>query len=442
MINLVDAISNNLISNKISIPLNISLSALHKKIALLAVGIFISLAFLAYKFFFRNKKKADGINQHSNPPGINPINQPVINPINRPIKNPTKERWWTNVTKTQEFEEFKKNWKDLANSKAREQSANQLEVSYEEYGKNYLNNDFPYHAPFGTVYGIPGEFGLWMPGVALVASYLSEKKKLKGLHVCENLESLSEQIQKIQLNPSDQKYAFVVGTVLSQNHFEPNFPQHKVTVCIEKKDGKLNIALLDSEPIPGINKEISPDHLKGKLWEGHFNSQEIVYRAILAACKKTNCQARLLHSQVLREISYGCEVFALQDGIAFLRDPEFFNRIKCSKNKTVKIDEKYEIEAIDFLPPEYMIGSQSSKIIEDYKKQGGQFDKILPGKKKSLQNYLDAYQLEGIDNYGKKKKQNHYITNKIFKYLNFALLSLKHSSPSAVDEIINKTLIK
>lgn len=266
------------------------------------------------------------------------------------------------------------------------------------------------------------------------------------------MESLSTQINQINLNPENQRYAFVVGLFPSgfKNHFpigfEPNFPQHKVTVCVEKKDGQLTIVLLDAQPEPGLNKDILPENLTDDLWSGYnqwnkFNCQELVFRAILNACRNSKCQARLLHSQVLREKHYGCEVFALQDALAYLQDPDFFSRIGCSKEKTIKIDHQYEIEVITTLPPEYMIGTQSFEIIKAYKEDGGQFDKVLPGKKKTLQNYLDASFVEVLDGNGKKKIQNHYMTKKSFKYLNFALIALKNLNQSKIKQIINKVLV-
>lgn len=414
MFNLINRFSCNInfFQNKVLIPL----SSLQKKIMVIALSIFSLIIFLAYQFYFRSR---------------------VVVSRDKP-----KEIWWTKITKTLEFDEFKKNWTNLAKTKiAREQEGNKLKDAYQALDQINKKNQFPFHAPVGTVHGMPGQFGMWMPGVALVAAYLCEKKKIQGLYVCESLEALSTQIQKIHSNPADQRYAFVVGTFSSQNHLQPNFPQHKATVCIEKKDGKLTIVLLDPEPIPGFNEKISPKNLNDKLWEGNYNSQELVFRAILSGCREAKCEARLLHSQVEREKIYGCAAFALQDGMSFLRDPDFFNRITCNKDKTVKIDQNFAIEVITALPPEYMIGAQSSQIIDDYKKKGGQFNQVLPGKTKTLQNYLDAYFIEGTESNGMLKKQNHYITNKAFKYLNFVLLSLKNLKPSEIDEIINKTLI-
>ncbi len=363
------------------------------------------------------------------------------------------EYWWTKITGSKEFNEFKKNWRNLAKIKVAREEAKKLQSSYRLCGNINVTSQSIYDAPLGTVYVAPGNFSMWMPGVALVASYLAEKKKIDGLFVCQNLESLSTCINEINLNPSNQRYAFVVGAFQSgfkkvySVGFEQNFPQHKVTVCVEKKDAHLTIALLDAEPDPGLKcKEISPENLVDELWGGYdqwykFNAQELVFRAILNACRSSKCRARLLHSQVLRQKSYGCEVFALQDAVAYLRDPDFFDRIICSK-ETVKIDQQYEIEIITTLPSEFMVGAQSSKIVDDYRKKGGQFDKILLGKKKTLQNYLDSNLVDVSDRNNPKKNQNHYITKKSFKYLKFAVLSLKALKSDEITKIINKTLIK
>lgn len=348
---------------------------------------------------------------------------------------------WSKIINSPEYGKFKINWKNLSTTHGvREAEANALKKIYNEFRSLLVQKDIP--ELFGPIYGIPGEFSMWMPGVALVAAYLSDKKKIKGLHVCVNLKSLSEQINKIQLNQADQRAAFIVPTYPSKqaNPFTTNYSQHKVTVCIEKKDGKLSIALLDSNPVPE-NEVILPENLENNLGRGDFNCQELVYRSILSACRKAKCQARLLHSQVLREKFYGCEVFALQDGVAFLQDPNFFERISCDKEKTVKIDKNYEIEVITTLPPEYMIGSQSSIIFENYRNQGGKFNQLFPGKSKTLQNYLDKYCMVGKDKNGMDKMQNHYITNKSFKYLNLVILSLKYNM-NTIENMMRETLIK
>lgn len=383
-------------------------------------------------------KKINALSHH-----INPLEAPSI------PTHPTSPHWWTKITGTKEFEKFKKNWQNLTKTKsAREKEAQRLKSLCGYTQPTYQSS---YSAFLGIIYNIPGNFSFWMPGVALVAAYLAEKKKIEGLYVCQTLEALSRRIHEISLNPANQRYAFVVGTFQSGLEdpvsfgFKPNFPQHKVTVCVEKKEGQLTLALLDAQPDSRPLQIVPASLLVDQIWSGYdqcgkFNSQELVFRAILIGCRNSKRQARLLHSQVLREKIYGCEIFALQDAIAFLRDPDFFNRVACSKEK-IKVDSQYEIELMTMLPAEHMIGTQSCKIIDEFRKQGGQFDQVLLGRKKTLQNYLDSHSVEISEGIGIHKKQNHYITKKLFKYLNLVAISMKYLQPAEIQKIISKTLI-
>lgn len=359
----------------------------------------------------------------------------------------SEECWWSKVIQTKEFKEIKGNWKNLAQSEdARESEAQRLRQIYESCAYTGKEGEFKYSAPFGEVQNVPGNFSMWMSGVALIASYLTEKKQVKGLYVCETLEALSARICQVDSSLEDQRFAFIVGTFPSSDECGPNYPQHKVVVCVEKKEGQLTIALLDAAPEPNLNDEIIPESFTEDIWdrwyiEDEFNCQELVYRAIMNACRHSKSQVRLLHSQVLRQKDFGCEVFALQDALAYLRDPDFFSKIKCSEELTVTIDDKYEIEVITALPPQYMVGTQSAKMINEYRKCGGDFDTMLDGKKKSLQNYLDANQVE-VKKDDTTKIQNHYITKKTFKYLNFAVLSLKELGRAEIEKVVNRTLIR
>lgn len=147
-----------------------------------------------------------------------------------------------------------------------------------------------------------------------------------------------------------------------------------------------------------------------------------------------------MHSQVPREKSYGCAVFALQDAIAYLRDPNFFNRILCSEEQ-VHVDEEYKIEVITFLPPEHMIGTQSSQLLKDYRNAGGEFNQVLLGRKKTLQDYLNSNEILASNGYDLAKSQNHYTTKKLFKYLKLIVRTLETLSPEEVESIIRKTLV-
>ena len=74
---------------------------------------------------------------------------------------------------------FKKNWKDLTtNSIACELKSRELQNSCQ---KHFYTSHDPfggYHTPLGTVYGVPADFSMWMPGFAFIASYLTAKKNL------------------------------------------------------------------------------------------------------------------------------------------------------------------------------------------------------------------------------------------------------------------------
>lgn len=336
----------------------------------------------------------------------------------------------------------KPEWKTVLNKwSGRANEANRLKFLYKaivvqkKYQKIAKNQGI-YHQPAGDVRWIPGGFGLWMPGVAFVASRLAEKKNVQGLFVCETLESFATKLNEVALSPVDQKYAFIIPTVSSGRN-APNFPQHKVTVCVEMKDGELTIALLDARPI-GKNSKINPSRLKEDLWDGKFNKQEIAFRAILKGCEGLPTKPRFLHSQVIRERAYGCETYALQDAITFLQDSTFFDRISCSKTDVVKIDKKRKIEIIKELPADYLLGVQSSTFYDELKKKekASYFQQPLLGRKKTFEEYLDDNLI--LDN---KVLRNHYITKKSFQYLTLVITEMQKLSPKKFEKVVSKTLI-
>jgi hypothetical protein len=286
--------------------------------------------------------------------------------------------WWSKINHSENIKKFKKNWKSFADNKTCNKEAARLRsIYYDELDFRLIDEKIhKHHALAGQILGVPAYFSLWMAGVALIAAYLAEKKHVEGLFVCESLEAFSTRLKEIALNPSNQRCVLIIPTVQPGLRLDPNFPQHKVAVCIEKKEGKLTIALLESEPLPGVNKDIDPTHLTDNIWEKlddpyGFNNQELAFRAILKACRHAKIQARLFHSEAERQKTYGCEVFAIQDALSFLEDPDFFSRIVCS-DKKIKVDEEFQIERIIRLPPENMRGVQSFKLFEDYKAQVGQ----------------------------------------------------------------------
>lgn len=337
--------------------------------------------------------------------------------------------WWKKVAANPDFIQLNKNWKALAKKDVQEIEATKIKNAYED--RSFICR----HPPLGNIYNVPGNFNLWMPGVAIVAAHLAKKKNVEGLLVCQSLETLADKIEEIGKNPADQKVALIVGTNSSGPHNpHTNFPQHKVTVCVEKKEGKLTIALLDTQPMEG-NKEIDPSKATEEIWSGYrknpqFNCQELVYRAIYKGLREAQTEARLLHSQVHVQNSFGCVAFALKNGISFLRRSDFFDQIS--------VDSSHPIEVIKQLPPEFMRGAQSTQILNRYKMEGGRFDQPFPGTKKTLQMSLDKHLILGSN----QKLQNHYITKKSFKYLKFAAIALDKFKAKEIEAIVSKTLLK
>lgn len=367
--------------------------------------------------------------------------------LNERINNIVGKSWWSNILNTPNLKNFKANWKILAHDKIKlEETVKDIQTRYEKTTYAYQSiygsqSEFVYDEPLGYVYGIPYTFSTWMPGIALLASYLSEKKQLKGLYVCATLPAFSHKLKEISESPANCRCAFIVPCC--NPGFPIDFPQHKTTICVEKEHGRLSIALLEPIISPS-NLEIDPTKLSTNLWEGNdtadgFISKELIFRAIMNACRNTPCQTRFTHSQVPREKHYGCETFALRDSIAFLRDKTFFQRIVCSKD-IVHLDSRHTLEAIILLPPEYMIGTQSAKTLQAYKQQipASLFHQRIPGKRKakSLQQYLDQHRIVVAG-----KEQNHYMTKKCFKYLLFVIEALETLPKTKVQALINKSLI-
>lgn len=96
----------------------------------------------------------------------------TIDPQNQPFPSNSNPGYgWSRITGTQEFNEYRDHWKELGMSEfIREDEIQRLEASF--YALNITpSNSSSYDVPLGTVYRVPGNFSMWMQGVALVATY-------------------------------------------------------------------------------------------------------------------------------------------------------------------------------------------------------------------------------------------------------------------------------
>ncbi|MES2200081.1 MAG: hypothetical protein V4489_07950 [Chlamydiota bacterium] len=312
-----------------------------------------------------------------------------------------------------DYQELKSSWQSLSLVSNRKEESQKLRDEYQNLTwKHGQLVDIQHDKLFGDLGSYSGISGLFMPGVAIIATHLKEKKGLDGLFVCATRKALCTKMEEIIDDPKDQRCALIVGTSTD----DKDFPLHKMTVCIEKKDGVLHIALLDS------------------FGSDSFSSG--IIHEILGVCEKTSRTPEIFLSVDSRErAGYGCGVFALQDAVSFLQDEQFFQYIDFGWTKTYG---DRQIEVIDTLPPGLMIGAQTGSGIKAYKKKEGQkvFDQAIPGRKKTLDEYLQKNSLL-VDG----KTQNHYITKKTFQYQQFIVAALKDLMTEEVKNIIHTTLL-
>ena len=165
---------------------------------------------------------------------------------------------------------------------------------------------------FGHVYNVPALTGVWMPGIAVAAHYLSQKIDVKGLFACQTLEAFQKEFEALIQSPNDERKAFILPTYASdwQGVFLPNTPQHEVTVCIEKKGFNIQIALLDSRP---VDLSFNPAHcaIDHELWAAPFNVQELILRPLLKT-SLTPYNTQFYMSTVMRQKRYGCAIYCLR----------------------------------------------------------------------------------------------------------------------------------
>ncbi len=320
----------------------------------------------------------------------------------------------TKVRLDTDLQKVKGSWQKMSSDSTRKAELRKICTEYNKQMKKHgtLVN-IQYNQLFGDLRLNAGVSGLWMPGVAMIATHLKEKKGLDGLFVCAHRKALCAKIEEIIANPKDQRCALIVGT----SNDDKDFPLHKMSICIEKKEGELRIAVLDS-------------------YGSDCYSSNIVDE-IVKICEKTGCKDPEIFLSIARReaAGYGCGVFALQDAVSFLQDKHFFQCLDFSWTKTYG-NRKIEINTL--LPAGFMIGAQSMRLVEEYRKNEGQkvFDQPILGRKKTLQAYLKRNVLV-IDG----KKQNHYITKKTLQYQQFITSALKELKTAEVKGMIYATLL-
>lgn len=333
------------------------------------------------------------------------------------------------IDQNDEYQEFEKKWKDLSSSIKRIGELDRLREEYAEISKKHPSfAAIPYNSLFGNT--SPG-FSLWMPGISLLAAYLTKKKKLEGLFVCASQEALKNQVKHLITTSKKGRWAIVFPSWEER-------PIHKSTLVIEKNGSDVKIAYLDS---------LAPV----------YDYENSILTKVAEICRNQNCKTKLFHSEVKREFTnYGCAIFALQDSVSFLQDPLFFSKIarysyveKVEENPFFEkmksifpflygfFEKSNRVQILSDLPPEYMIGMQSTHRLEKYIESHKESFLPLPKRKKTLKEYQKKYAVSDLSG----TIQNHYITHKMFKYMWFCVTALKELPSSKIQELINSTLV-
>jgi hypothetical protein len=307
-----------------------------------------------------------------------------------------------------------------------------------------------YSAPLGRLKVLPQGYGLWMPGMALLAGHLAAKKNVQNLFVAKTMEAFTTALKVKLLSEESFRMVIILSPTFSWGELPKNFPQHKVAVGIEK-DSSLNMVNFDSLPIGG-QVNVDSQHFSIKdyedIWNGHepggprnFNSPELVCRAFFKASEGFNIKKRVFHSHVVRQQKWGCAVFALKDGLSFLQNPDFFQSIKCEKEKIEIPVHNAKLRHISALPSIYMRGTQIMDQLAAYQNQEPELFKAkFPSKNKTLQDSLDKSVIDVMVG-EEQKRQNHYITKREIKYLTWLVHSLE-TAPEQSKSIMDRVLLQ
>lgn len=299
----------------------------------------------------------------------------------------------------------------------------------------------------GKVRYVAHEFSFHMPGIALIAYERAQKKHLSNLYVCEHMQAFSEKMGKIAQEGIDCRYAFILPVADSGWGLGIDYPQHKITVGVEKKEGKLRIMVFDPSPSKDKILNSSLKTSSSDVWEGNgekdaFNRNELIMRALKGAA--AHLPTEVVISKQEREKAGGCAVFALCDAETFLQDPDFFSRISPSEPNTVlATTTPIQYRYLENLPPEYMVGTQSEHLLQEYHTRSGELSQrhFVTKPKKTLQDYSKRRYWHTRIKDGKQKLINNYIMWRFFLYSRSVNKALSELPPEEVQRRINCHLL-
>ncbi|MGD0665170.1 MAG: hypothetical protein ABSA17_05520 [Rhabdochlamydiaceae bacterium] len=287
---------------------------------------------------------------------------------------------------------------------------------------------------------------LTMQGTAIIAAFLKQKYQLENLYVCKSLEALQEKLSQIQELPGDSRHALIIGGYYEEDDYKGESSSeyvsdfsHKTVVCVEKTGSMIKLAILDSlgdikEFIAPRTVFLSPRELKFM----EVGNLEAILWYVCRALKPEN--TAIYYSTVQRQhTGYGCETFALKDAISFLRDPKFFEKIKTREiefidKTTPENPPRLRLREIEALPPAFMKGVQSNKVLEAY------YQKYLQDRetdKLQLTQHIEKHTVKDDD-----KSYNYYINHQSFKYHLFVLSAFQSMKEKELQQLIKTIFLR
>lgn len=278
-----------------------------------------------------------------------------------------------------------------------------------------------------------------MPGVSLIANFLSIKTKQDELHVCQNLQAFQKKLKEIKNNEEDQRLVLITPT-----HFSMVNPDkkatcelHKVAVCIEKKEGKIKIGILDSTPYV-----VNPTQIH--LEKGNFSTQDLIFSYMKSVNFPVNTEFYTPYVVIDSEgnkkegdrqfaVEGGCSTFALRDGIAFLRDHQFFDNLSLVSGRgTVEHPFLY-----NNLPPNFMKTTQSWSKLNRYASLNEELTKKPLGTSpRNLIQTMEHHKME-VDG----KLQNWLVSRRTVKYQLLLIFLLNHYSDEEIQTMMKQKFV-
>lgn len=278
-----------------------------------------------------------------------------------------------------------------------------------------------------------------MPAVAVLATYLEAKKGVTNLFVCKSHEAFQKKLTDIVRYMGNIRVAMVVTdwaeVSKSDDPKDGDYgtdATHKLAVCVEKKGEKIKIAILD--PLGTHKSEISPGKALASAESLRYADLGGLDYLLWAICHSgLNLQeTTLYYSKVERQNTlFACETFALRDGIAFLKDPNFFDHLETQKLLFKEGKAALTLFKIKSLPPAFMQGAQSVKLLNKY--SNGDHD---PEELKALNEKVSKHFIEVSG-----KNQNHTFNQKSMKYMLLVTAALEVLPPEQLQAIVRRTLL-